>query len=156
MTKKMSPKGNAFDRFKLYVDLVATVAMRIIGHGEYALSFNDSGNAHKGDDEKSSVRAEVYINTVYLTITITTYPKLFELYQEGRYREVSMDILHEVCHLLTEPMARLMTVDAAPSQDGPYREVVERQTQRCTNLAAKAMPNGWYEPAMLEKAFLES
>lgn len=152
-TKESKEKRSPNETFYQYIDRLVALSLSIIGHSEYSPSVNYPKKDHKDSNEVYSVRAQCCIDTVYLNISIEIFPALRAYYNAKRYREVGLSILHETCHLLTEPLGRELLVNVSPSLEREFREIIERQTERTTKIAALAMPKEWYIPAKLKELF---
>jgi hypothetical protein len=118
----------------------------VAGAGEYQLSFRWKDAPHPGDIPHSVTSLDCYVNQVYCYLTLNVYPDLYDKWQQGELGLVARDILHEVCHTLTEPMAVEMMADAAPSQKEPYRDIIERQTERIAKSIHYAAGEWWPKP----------
>ncbi len=133
--------------FRQYVKDVLWFTQRLISHGEYVVGVKWMPD----ENEDCEVLATVVTDTVYLSSTVRIYPVLQDMYDAGDYEEVAKSVMHEVIHMLTQPLADLALSDCSPSQEQPIRNINERQTQRITFALHRALPVGWFVPAKLRK-----
>ena len=130
--------------FKRHIEVIMRVCTELTGHREYDLRFRYSPTADPGDDGCSSVKVTIQTNCTYLFATVTVYPGLLDYWKEKNYFDIGECLLHEACHLLTEPIVELFMWDVPASQKTHVRCVIERQTQRTCNALLKHLPEDWY------------
>lgn len=144
------PETEFPDAFKRHVHILASYLRRTVWAGEYDMSlvFRDAD-----DDEVDggAVPAEINVNSVYLFFQIRVTKHMLEDWQEKNYGRVAKYILHEVCHILIDPVKQLAMRDAAPSQMKMFQEIVERQVCRVTNTIDLLLPKDYGTPEFLEK-----
>jgi hypothetical protein len=138
--------------FKEHIERLAKYCLETTAHGEYELKIHYAQEAHKDDTDVSETKAEVALSCSYLWVSITVFPCLLTHWRAGEYREIGRNLLHEVCHLLTEPISDLFMADAAASQRSHFTSVIERQTCRVANALDRLMPEGWHLPNPMPKA----
>jgi hypothetical protein len=117
-------------KFKKYIEDVCDECCEITFSGEYtqSLSFEeidlDSGDALRG------VGATINIDTAYLSFIMKIYPIIFIKYKAKMHEEIFDLILHEFCHILTEPLY-IFGIEGVSNQTRRFLEDArERQTQR--------------------------
>jgi hypothetical protein len=105
----------------------------------------------KGDEDTPELEtvASVDTSTTYLVFRVTVYPAALALWKEGRYERLSKLMLHEVCHVLTQPLYNWAKMDAAPSQTWVIRDVNEQTTERIAKTIMDLLPKDWYLPEKL-------
>lgn len=117
--------------------------------GEYSHIIKWESKACEGDDDSSVTYAAIRVNDIYLYFTVFIYPRMFAQWESGDLKMIAQDILHKLCHTLTEPMAKIALEDAKPSHNQHIRNTNERQTQRIANVMWSLLPKDWYLPDKL-------
>ena len=145
------PSSDEEKAFREYITALGRVCRTETFHGEYSAKYEFMAEPSKDDNENSSVRMDVLIDHVYLWYKIRVYPDVFYLYQQGDFKSIAAAVMHETCHLFTEPIAKLFMWDASASQVEHYRDTIERQTERICNAVMYAMPKEWYMPDAIMK-----
>lgn len=134
------------EEFKDYIRRLAQYCCDKTHHSEYRLSFGWMTENHKDDNEHSSVKMDIKIDSVYLNCTIRVYPQVFLHWEDKEYGMIADYVLHEVSHLFIDPVSKLFMWDVPSSQREFTQDTIERQTQRITNVLMGALPDGWYTP----------
>jgi hypothetical protein len=120
--------------FKRYVERLAFQLRDYIAHQEYELKFEYTDRPMEdSDDGASDTHATINANSTYLSASIQFYPALLEQFTAKKYRDVARTILHEICHLLLEPVRTLLMGAAKANQSDLFYDTVETQTQRIAN-----------------------
>lgn len=121
---------------KQFRDWIRTVAYELRSQvfcGEYRLHFNFDEEWDKMNGS-NSVNAEIMIDCVYLQMTLSCYKHIYEKWRTNKLQDAFEVLVHEFCHLLTEPLFREMQ-KAVPDKDlGFITDIRERQTQRITTV----------------------
>lgn len=79
-------------------------------------------------EDNSNRTARMYIDPTYLHFKLEIAPSVFEAYEQGMTWFVADVIMHEMAHLLTQPLTQYF--DSLYATDSKYREIEERQVQR--------------------------
>jgi hypothetical protein len=138
------------DEFKDYVSALGKKCRDEIFHGRYRLTFKYKDEpAAEDEDPHATISLSIYVNPVYEYATIDVYPEAFEIYKAGEFERLGHQVLHELCHILTEPLWRIMKADMAPSQEQHFHETLETQTERIAVAICALLPKGWSNPAAL-------
>lgn len=79
--------------------------------------------------------ASIEIEATYLRFKLTIYPNLQRDWKNKEYNQLKRDIMHEMCHLLTEPLENCChsLLKGCLETEGAIKEKNERQTQRIAN-----------------------
>ena len=115
-------------------------------HGH--IRFEDIAGSTDPDDE---IKAQIKVNSVYLYYILRIGQSMLGDWRNGQFNVIGEDLCHELCHVLTDPLACLAKADAAPSQIHLIEECNERQTQRIARIVTYALPDGWWEPEYLQR-----
>jgi hypothetical protein len=130
-------KPGRYDAFRAYVREVCLEFKELFHVQEYSL-FWDWAETDDGPDpdDHSSNDAAVTISTdtKYLRATITSYKPLYEAWKDGNFDDVNEYLLHEFCHILTEPFHEIMQDHCPPQLQKYCLDIVERQTERVKNV----------------------
>lgn len=111
-------------------------------HGEYkAVYFFEDQTEQVGDRERS---AEISTDPVYLNFSVTIFGSVYRDWKDKRYKRILRTLVHEICHILTEPLYRF-PLDYISEVDNKYlMKVRERQTERIANIAYDAIDEKKY------------
>ena len=134
------------EAFQQHVRELLAHCLAAIQHSEYRVSLEWSSSAKPDDDDHASTHATVQGDTTYLFFTVTIYPEMLASFKAKKFKDVGDTLLHECCHLLTEPLALPLLKNCSPAEHKFYLEIVERQTQRFTNALMAQMGGEWYLP----------
>ena len=125
--------------------LISKVKLLILHH-EYRVTVHWMDDPAPTDTENISTKMSIRVNIEYLYCTIWIYPEMQTHWDREMYQDIGDFVLHEMCHLLTEPLWDLIRMDMRPSQECIFHEIYERQNQRVTNARNQALPTDWYMP----------
>jgi hypothetical protein len=78
---------------------------------------------YNGED----VLAGMASDSNYLESTLRLYPLAKKMYKDGRYSEFGVVLVHEFCHILTDPLYKI-AIDAVSNREGPNLEHVRENT----------------------------
>lgn len=132
--------------FKDYVGNVVCYLRRKMYLGEYSMS-SRYVDKHQDDSDNGGITyAMINVDDSYLTANLTVFGVMMEWYNDGDLHRVAHTLLHEMCHLLTEPLWYWARYDASPSQEPIIRRDNERQVQRIANVIGWLLPDDWYYP----------
>lgn len=87
----------------------------------------------KTDCLSDNVAAEIQQQTSYLSYVITFYPTFVEMYDRGEYEECEMVLVHEMCHVLTEPIFDIAVEHCPPAEN----RALFRERERLTEILSK-------------------
>ena len=132
--------------YKDYVYKLVSYLRTEIFHGEYRFVIFYEKSDKDCDSEDRSIAAEITVDVEYLNFTLYLYPICERWWKEKKYGEIGQTIVHELCHILTQPLYNLALFDAAPSQKNPFKEINERQTQRIANIIDYLLPKDYANP----------
>jgi hypothetical protein len=140
--------------FVTYLEGLVAYLTVLIKAEEYYYVLRCNSEDHEDDSTLggSHVSAQIDVDSAYLHFVLNVYPDLYDTWKSGKHERVAFYILHEMCHILVDPLARFMRADAAPSQNREITDTVERQTQRIANAIMAALPRGWWKPERLKRA----
>lgn len=129
--------------FKKYVQELARACLAQIQHEEYDMTIKWEEGVDDG------IAAEIAVDGKYLFFTLKIYAATKRAFDAKDYRYVCQIIMHEICHLLTEPLYLLSWRDSRPSEERIIDETRERQTQRICYAIMKGISADFYSPKRL-------
>lgn len=92
------------------------------------------------DDETSSTLGYTCVDARYLSSTIHFTPYSKEMWDEGRMETLSECVVHEIVHILLNPLHEFGK-QAASDLTKPYlTDVLEQATQRITRIVIEHLP----------------
>lgn len=132
-------KKNKIEPYKSWVDRMLKMLREKFFVKEYEYSFSFE------NDENSSCRASIQIDTKYLNYHINIYKSVEKSYSRGDYRGALSTLVHEMCHIYTEPLY-LIAIDAVTNTSKEYLELIrEQNTQRICGCIVELLPKKlWY------------
>jgi hypothetical protein len=104
----------------------------------YTMHIEWRGDEDKRVDDEHSVAAQIRIDDAYLTLEIVIYKCLSDKWHNGKYDEVLESLIHEFCHVLTEPLYRFALEHCPKETESHLLMVRERQTE-----IIKSVITGW-------------
>jgi hypothetical protein len=119
-------KRRTEEDFKRYVSKICRNLRYFFLHGAYQMNIVYALEEDGPSDDGSSVAAEIKIDSAYLRFTITFYRAAYRKWQQGQFWEI---ILHEFCHLLTQPLVEYTDPHMPESTRNYLRILSERQTE---------------------------
>lgn len=139
------------DDFRRHVELLLKYFRSAVWAEEYEMSvtFEDQAGDDGGADD--ATMAEIIVNDVYLFCKVRVTRFLLDRWRAGNHQFVAKCLCHELCHVLTQPLAALALSDVAPSQTQTVRDVVERQTERICRSLMHVFPAQFWTMEHLEK-----
>lgn len=94
--------------------------------------------------------AEIKTDVVYLNANIRIYPVSKKLYEQKKYFQVFSHLVHELCHILTEPMNLELSKYVVKGEDNTLLiDITERQTQRITIAFVRNVDEGMWNPEFM-------
>ena len=87
------------------------------------------------DRDGDFVGGEIEINPTYLRCDVSIFPVLERMYNDGEKERVKETLVHEMCHLITEPLYRI-AIDYHNNKNihpDTLEEIREQQTERIKN-----------------------
>jgi hypothetical protein len=105
----------------------------ILGLNLWGYKIDLSKVAKHTDDRNGTTLAEISQNRSYLKYTITIYPELIKMYDDKKNDEVKLAIVHELCHILTEPLYDIAINSCPPGVNFE----TEREREKLTETLAK-------------------
>lgn len=103
------------------------------------------------EEERDATKAQIHINTVYSYYSVRVSKFLVEHWEEKDYEYCGHAIMHEHCHILVEPLARLSKMGCTPSQDWMGKEIVEQTVERIARALEDRLPKNWFLPEHIEE-----
>ena len=133
--------------YREYIKKLTQYLRTEIFHGEYRFTvFYEDNPKDDREDAERICSAEITIDPMYLNFNLYIYPIIETWWKDKKYTAIGQTLVHEVCHILTQPLYNLALGDAAPSQKDPFKEVNERQTQRIANVIDYLLPENYADP----------
>lgn len=125
--------------FKAYVlRVLDAVRCKLYLH-EYRMFIRLDADAEFQNPESM---AEISICGTYLEFTVKLSERLRDWYKRGQLYNVVTVLVHELCHVLTEPLY-VIAVDAVTNTSLKYlHDTRERQTQRICNVVLGMLDEG--------------
>ena len=115
---------------------------------EYQAGLRFSEYDHEKDDKKAVVNGECDVNIKYLDYVITLYPVMEKRYDKGQYDEVFHTLLHEMCHVLTEPLYSFGYDNCHPFNNSWAETLREQTTQRIAYIVEGLIKPEQIEPVV--------
>ena len=119
--------------FRTYVSKICKELRWLFFANAYTMHICWKDDEYIRTSDTHEVAAQILIDNSYLTFDVIIYKTLLESYEAKKYDEVLQTLIHEFCHLLTEPLYRF-ALEHCPKETEPHLlEVRERQTEliRC-------------------------
>lgn len=150
--QKIDPLTDPGDiEFCHYVEAKVRFLQNVMNLGEYEVDFGLVDD-FPPDSSYGDTYAMIVPDTVYLTASISVGRCMAEMYANGDYKMVGAILLHEMSHLLTEPLWHLVSGGVHPAAMELVSFTNERQVQRIANVINSLLPNKWYMPEKEEDA----
>lgn len=127
--KEWKPQYRKFVR-----ELVGDLQWRLfITNYSIDVSYAKDDKAEK-ESKDNCVAADIKTDHRYYTAYITIYPNTHLMWDNGKKREVANVVVHEICHILTDPLYKL-TVDSVTNTSHKFHEDLREQiTQQLANI----------------------
>lgn len=90
------------------------------------INYAQDEKAEKKADDKC-VGADIKTDNRYYTGYITLYPVTHLLWDVGKKRELAEVVVHEMCHILTDPLYKI-AIDAINNSNQKFIEDIREQT----------------------------
>lgn len=120
-------KQDSIMEFKKYVVAILLGMQSYLSLNEFTLDIEFL------DTDIDGCFADIKIDVVYLNASIRVYPVTKELYRDKKYFQVFSHLVHELCHLFTEPINLELSKYMLKGEDNTTLiDITERQTQRMT------------------------
>ena len=104
-------------------------------------------DCYNGDDVIASMSSD----HSYMYATLKLYPAAVKLFKEGRYDYLGACLVHEFCHVLTDPLYRI-AVEGVSRREGPNLEHVrENSTQSISNIVMPGIDKSIFSPYKVTK-----
>lgn len=142
----MKKKDKQWDTYKAHIKKLSEAFRYTIFAGEYDIKTLYMEQEKDGDDPRTPTAAEISIDSRYLLATITFYPLVYEWYKEKRWDDIARVVLHEMCHILTEPLYVFPLKWLNDQAHDDLKDVRERQTTRVTNALFQLIKKDEYIP----------
>ena len=95
-----------------------------------------------GEDVVASMGSD----NMYMDATLRLYPLAKKMWKEGSYDSLGRDIVHEFCHILTDPLYKI-AINGVSRREGPNLEHVrENTTQQMANIAILGIDKSVFSP----------
>lgn len=92
----------------------------------------------EGEDENcvgfTGVDARYMISHIYFT------PYARELFEEGKFGTLAECVVHEVCHILLNPLHTFAKQAASPQTESQLTDILEQATQRLARIVKAHLP----------------
>lgn len=97
------------------------------------------------EKDEGGTMASIDISTKYLNYHIKIHKNLEDSYKKGEYQGCFTTLVHEMCHLYTEPLY-LIGIDAVTNTNKEFLELIrEQNTQRICGCISELFPKKlWY------------
>ena len=136
--------------FKQYIRDMARFCADQTYHGRFEISMGWEPDTSDVDTDNTSCPFSCLILFEYLTINIDVYPVALKMWKAKDYRQIAKSVLHEVCHLIHDPLQHLALDNANAQKREEVRKATEEQTSHLTvvlwRLFEMAHGDGWYMP----------
>lgn len=135
--------------YKKYIRNVLFDLRTLVFAGEYNMDVNYVDWIQ--DSPKAA--ASIHVSEVYLQFTVTCSDTILSHWKKEEYSELGFVLLHECCHILTEPLYNV-AIDGVTNMSKNFLEDIrERQTQRITNAIYLHLNEEYFHPSkVMERA----
>lgn len=93
--------------------------------------------------------ASINCDTSYLNNNMIIHTDMLNEWENKRYSNIAAVLLHEVTHILLEPLSELSRNNVRPSEEEFVESILEQTTQRISRGFDSCLPAGWYQPEFL-------
>jgi len=132
--------------FRKFVGQCAAKARDMVfGAGEFRLVFKWMDEPHPDDEPHSICPMDCSVNSVYGYMEVRVYPESYQNWKDGDTESVATNILHEISHIVVNPLANIMLEDCKPSQEFMFRDIVETAVERIAKSIHTANEDWWKE-----------
>ena len=141
----MKSKNKQIDimKFEMYVKDILNSMKTYLYLDEYTIEIEFL------DEDHDDCFAEIATDIIYLSALIKIYPVTRMLYRKKKYFQVFNHLVHEICHLFTEPInAELCKYVVKGEDNALLLDVTERQTQRITIAIARNTTEEVWNPEL--------
>jgi hypothetical protein len=97
------------------------------------------------EDEMEGCVGFANIDSRYLTAYIHFTPFARELWKDNRMVVLQEAIVHEVCHLLLNPLHGFAKQAASPQTESQLTDILEQTTQRLTRIVIENLPKKFFQ-----------
>jgi hypothetical protein len=91
-------------------------------------------------DDGDGCTAWTYVDSRYLTSYIHFTPYAKEMWEEGRIGTLAECVVHEVSHILLNPLHEFAKQAASPQTEPILTDILEQTTQRLTRIVIEHLP----------------
>ncbi len=131
---KLPPKSKSYEKW--VTDVVTRVAGELNLH-EWLISLNFDIEDEAGFEDTT---AWMNADTRYLSAYIYFTPNARGLWDEGRMIQLKECVVHEVTHILLEPMHKFAKQAASPQTESQLTDILEQTNQRLARIVIEHLP----------------
>ena len=104
------------------------------------------GMSNFEDRPGEAVVASMGSDGTYMDATLRLYPLAKKMWKDKRYEALGRDIVHEFCHILTDPLYKI-AIEGVSRREGPNLEHVrENTTQQIANIVMPGVDKSIFSP----------
>lgn len=97
------------------------------------------------EDEVDGCTAFTSIDARYLTSYINFTPYAEELWNDGRMISLTECVVHEVCHILLNPIHEFAKQAASPQTESQLTDILEQTTQKLARIVIEHLPKKFFQ-----------
>lgn len=127
-------------QFRNYIKECCVYLRNFVFCGEYNMDIEYVSEPPTSKYHSGVAAASIRIDTTYLNFTITISDVVYNAYKQEDFDSVRSILVHEFCHLLTEPIYNIAVNSITNTSIEFLEQTRERQTQRITNLLIPRIP----------------
>jgi len=138
------PVDQDIELFRKFVGQCASNARDLLfGAGEFRITFRWMDEPHPDDTPDNLCPMDCHVNSVYGFMDVRIYPEAYKNWKDDDKETVATNILHEMCHIVVNPLANVMLEDCKPSQEFMFRDIVETAVERIAKSLHTANEDWW-------------
>ena len=145
---KKKPGSKKKESYKKWVSRMVAFGKKKLSLQEWTAYMTYEKCKNKEDE---GVAGTCEIKVDYLWFNMCLYPAVENFYNKGKYEEAFETILHELCHVYTEPMYLIANEEVPKSRDREIEMLREQGTTRICSAILKLIPEKDYMPLTNKK-----
>jgi hypothetical protein len=135
---KLPPKSKSYEKW--VTDVVTRLAAELNLH-EWRIGLNfDVEDADGFEDTTAWMNAD----TRYLSAYIYFTPNARAMWDEDRMIQLKECVVHEVTHILLEPMHKFAKQSASPQTESHLTDLLEQANQRIARIVIEHLPSKFF------------
>lgn len=133
------------ENYEQYIKRMHGVFRKTLKIEDWQGSVFISGDSHK-NNPKVAGECEIQVN--YLNYCVTLYLCVKEKFYRKEYNEVAHILMHELCHVYTEPLYSSAIENCSPHQNIYVEQQREQLTERISVAIMSTVPDDYIKPKL--------